>query len=127
MHATANSRDEAPAGAARLLALTFGSWLNLDELWRWRNSAWSHPAPAAVELDLGEVVEVEPDAALLLFADLAALDARGVPVRMRGIASDVRRRLRRHPICRFLGEADREDELFTDPDLDRTGFRPSRH
>lgn len=101
--------------------------MNLDELWRWRSSALSAPAPAAVELDLGEVVEVQPDAALLLFADLAALDARGVPVRLRGIASDIRRRLRRHPICRFLRELDSEDELFTDPDLDCTGFRPSRH
>lgn len=101
--------------------------MNLDELWRWRSRAWRGPIPTVVELDLAEVVEIEPEAALLLFTDLAALDARGVPVRLRGAAKEIRRLLQRHPICRYLSRTDTDDQLFTDPDLDGTGFRPSRH
>ena len=108
-----------------VLTVRVGERLDLDQLWRIRSLAWPRRGVvAALSLDLSRTRGVDADAALLLSRDLRALWNAGTRVRLRGLGPRLRRSLRLHPLLAFCGD---DDLLFTDPDLDATGFRPSRH
>lgn len=117
------ARTVREAASARL-ELVVGRRLDLEELWRLRRSLWSKETPADLELDLGSLRQVDADALFLLYEDLLVLARGEARVRLRAVPLTIRRRLRRHPIVRFLLE---DEEVFTDPDLEALGFRPSRH
>lgn len=118
-----HGRFDGPTGdAVRSLALC--ARLDLEELWRLRRDLWTEAPSARLEVDFSRVRSVESDALLLLHEDLSLLARRGSRVRLRAVPLPIRRRLRWHPIARFLWD---DEDVFTDPDLEAIGFRPSRH
>lgn len=106
------------------LSLVLEPFLDLEELWRIRSVVWREARPVSLRLDFAAVRSLAADALLLLHDELASLERRGARVRVVRVSARLRRQLRHHPIRRFLRD---EEELFTDPDLDGVGFRPSRH
>lgn len=97
---------------------------DLAALWHLRELVWAPGPPAALTLDFSRVRSLDPTAVLLLHMELLSLAGSRTRVRLTGLQSRLRRQLRRHPILRFFTE---DDVLFTDPDLEASGFRPSRH
>ncbi|MGD8494820.1 MAG: hypothetical protein PVF05_01415 [Gemmatimonadales bacterium] len=77
---------------------------------------------ARLELDFAGVRWLDAAALRLLTADLGDLETRGTHVVARRLPDATAERLHRHPLRRFTCTV---DELFTDPDRDRTGFLPS--
>lgn len=77
---------------------------------------------ARLELDFAGVRWLDAAALRLLAADLGEMEARGTHVVARRLPDATADRLYRHPLRRFTCTM---DELFTDPDRDRTGFLPS--
>lgn len=124
---TASPERPAPSrsGRDRNVNVMLGPMLDLDELWRVRSLVWGAEGVGRVRLSFAAVRSLAADALLLLHEELAGLERRGVPVSLDRVSPRTARQLRNHPIRRFL--RDEEDELYTDPDLDHVGFRPSRH
>lgn len=119
------SRRSGEGGGTLPLAVRVGERLDLDQLWRIRTLAWPRRGTVpALTLDFQHTHALDADAALLLAEDLRALVGSGTRVRLRGLGGRLRRSLRFHPLLAFCTD---DDALFTDPDLDATGFRPSRH
>ena len=121
----AAGRAAPPPPMDRTLSLVLGPLLDLDELWRIRSLVWGADGVGRVRLSFAAVRSLAADALLLLHEEAVALERRGVTVTLDRVSGRIRRQLRHHPIRRFF--RDEEDELFTDPDLDHPGFRPSRH
>lgn len=115
--------QRAADGVRAATVVPVGPW-DLAALLRLRELVWVQGPLAALVLDFSRVRSLDPGALLLLHAELARLAGRGTRVRFLGLKPGLRRQIRRHPIARFLTD---EDELFTDPDLEACGFRPSRH
>ena len=82
-----------------------------------------HGRVSELEVDYRRTRRLDADATFLLSEDLRGLERTGARVRLRGLNGRLRRSLRHHPLLLFAAE---DEDLFTDPDLEGTGFRPSR-
>lgn len=103
--------------------LQLGELLDLQELRLFRaRLVAADVAPASVELDLSRVRAADGAALRLLEADLSRLESAGTRVSLQRVSRRLQVQLHLHPILRFVGDV---DELFTDPDLEWSGFRHS--
>ena len=107
-------------GGARI-RLQFGDLLDLVEVRRFRDLLGAD-VPTDVQLDLSRVRSADGAAIRLLEMDLSRLNAAGCPVSLHRVPSRLQVQLHLHPILRFARDV---DDLFTDPDLEWPGFRPS--
>jgi anti-anti-sigma regulatory factor len=113
----------APTVTRPALRLSVGGRLDLPEALRIRAALLGAGRGDRVELDLSGTRALDGDAALLLESDLARLERAGARVALQRIPRRLHVQLHVHPILRFAREV---DDLFTDPDLDWPGFRPSQ-
>jgi hypothetical protein len=103
------------------IRLQFGDLLDLVELRRFRDLLGTE-LPTDVQLDLSRVRSADGAAIRLLEMDLGRLDAEGCTVSLHRLPRRLQVQLHLHPILRFARDV---DDLFTDPDLEWPGFRPS--
>lgn len=103
------------------IRLQFGDLLDLVEVRRFRELLGTG-RPADVQLDFSRVRSADGAAIRLLEMDLGRLDATGCPVSLHRLPRRLQVQLHLHPILRFARDV---DDLFTDPDLEWPGFRPS--
>lgn len=113
----------APTLEREALRLTIGDRLDLPEALRIRDALDGTGRGDRVELDMSGTRALDGDATLLLESDLARLERSGARVALQRIPRRLHVQLHVHPILRFAREV---DDLFTDPDLDWPGFRPSQ-
>jgi hypothetical protein len=113
----------APTLGREPLRLEVGGRLDLPEALRIREALHAAGRGDRVELDMAGTRALDGDAALLLESDLARLDRSGARVALQRVPRRLHVQLHVHPILRFAREV---DDLFTDPDLDWPGFRPSQ-
>ena len=79
-----------------------------------------------VLLDGAAVREVQATALPLLETLLREARDAGLPARIVGASSALRRRLEGHPLAAYLGGGAADEEaLFVCPDRDEVGFQPS--
>lgn len=107
-----------------LLLVGVGPRLDMAEVRRIRHLIRELTPLRRVDLDFGGTRGADADAVLLLEGELSRLEARATKIRLCRVSERLHLQFHLHPVVRFL---DRDDDLFTDPDLDWPGFRPSRH
>jgi anti-anti-sigma regulatory factor len=115
-------RDNNLGPTVGYLRITLSPCLDLEALRDFRSTIKHSGNVRQVVLDFSNVLTLDPSAVRLLEGDLIDLQNRGVAVVARHLPARIAQSLTSHPIRRFEGE---DDMLFTDPDLDRTGFQPS--
>jgi ABC-type transporter Mla MlaB component len=106
------------------LRIAVAERLDLEEVRRFRRAVSVAERPDRLEIDMQGVRAADGGAVLLLESDLTRLQRAGTRVSMFRVPRRLQVQLHLHPILRF---ADDVDDLFTDPDLEWPGFRPSGH